>query len=64
MMLCDVAAPSEAMENTTMVAMSARARPMRSAMKPKMMPPHADIASVTVPSNPAVASSIAKYCRS
>src|SRR5882672_1019486 len=39
------------------VPISARVRPSRSATTPKMSPPIADIASVTVPSIPAVASS-------
>jgi len=40
----------------TIVAMSARVRPSRSARYPKSTPPTPDITSVIVPSNPAVAS--------
>ena len=59
--LCDVAAPSDAKEKIRIVPMSARVRPMRSASTPKISPPSAEVASVTVPSIPAVASVKPKY---
>ena len=55
-MLCEVAAPSDATENSTIVPISARVRPRRSARYPNRTPPTPDISSVTVPSIPAVAS--------
>ena len=58
--VCDVAVPSDARENIRIVAISARVRPRRSATTPKMMPPIPDITSVTVPSRPAMASSMPK----
>jgi hypothetical protein len=57
MTVCDVAAPSEQKEKIRIVAISARVRPTRSAMKPKAIPPAAEVSRVSVPSIPAVASS-------
>ena len=42
--VCDVAAPSEQNEKIRIVAISARVRPMRSAITPNSRPPTADIA--------------------
>ena len=44
-----------------MVMLSARTRPMRSAITPNDSPPTAALTSVSVPSSPAVASPKPKY---
>jgi hypothetical protein len=62
--LCEVAAPSEASENTMIVPIRARVLPKRSAIQPKIRPPKPDITSVAVPRKPAVASPNEKYTRS
>jgi hypothetical protein len=54
--LCDVAAPSDANENTAIVPMSARVRSKRSATQPKISPPSPETTSGAVPRKPAIAS--------